>query len=152
MTAPAIVDETGHIERFRRLARDAQQEYTALLRMAVGAIAAADRREIVALVMALEACDNKQRAVDPIIRELTAVRNAIRAGDPDDRANRLVEEIIGPVSALGAQVMASYAQLRDRTTLGRTEIGRELDQLRHADTVRSAYQPPVGGRNLNLVR
>ncbi len=152
MTAPALVDESGRLERFRRLAREAQQEYTALLRMAVGAIAAADRREVVALVMALEACDNKQRAVDPIIRELSVARNAFRDGPADDATDRAVEAILGPVTALGTQVMASYAQLRDRTTLGRTEIGREIEQLRLADTVRTAYKPPVGGRTLNLVR
>lgn len=152
MTAPAIMDERGRIERFRGLAREAQQEYSALLRMAVGAIAAADRREVIALVMALEACDNKQRAVDPIIRELAAARSAFLDGHVDGATVRLVEEILGPVSALGTQVMASYAQLRDRTTLGRTEIGREIEQLRFADTVRTAYQPVAGARNLNLVR
>jgi hypothetical protein len=148
--------EPERLERLARLAREAQSEYSALLRLADAAIAAADRREVGALVASLDACDAKQRFLDPVIRELSVAREALRTAEPTDAGARaslkVVDELLRPVTTLGTQVMASYERLRDRTTLGRTEIGREMEQLRQAETVRSAYRPASGERSLNLVR
>jgi hypothetical protein len=132
--------------RLGAMARRVEELYAALLHLVDVAIAAADRRDVAKLVETIDSCDALQRQADAAVRELGAARRA--ASDP-----AAIDAIVRPALAIGERVRARYAELRTRTADTRGELGKQLDHVRHANTVATAYRPGTANRRtLNLVR